>query len=956
VTASTFQASERESANPTGTVIVRPVLCKPFVGRRAELAYLRERRLEAGASRGGLVFVAGDAGLGKTRLISEFCRSLAYSRWRITSGPCREFGGRPYGPILDALANIDPSAQLAPAESKQQYFEAIVAQFAEFAARKALVVVIEDVHWADAATLDLLAYLGSRLHNMRVLVLASFRPDDLHAGHPAGAGIENVGRSARAGRIDLAPLAGVELRTFIDEALSGFTLGDDARRSIALTGEGNPFFTEELLKNAVQEIAERRGRASSGSASARVPHGVRSTLLERLRPLDDNERRIITQAAVIGRTFSLGLLESVTDIESEGLLPALRRARDFQLIEELEPSVFRFRHGLTRDAICSDFLSAELRPLHRRIALSLEMAGERTVETLAYHWWAAGDDERSAHYNVLTGDAARAIYAHEDAIAFYRRALEAKHLDALARGSILEKIANIRLVLSNAEEGLATYNAAADAYQVAGASEREAVCRVRVAMTDYTMRLNDTSAPLERMLERLDASDYLARARLHLGIAWIASALRFPSRAKEHLAQVDARAATAASDVAVRYHNVAACVATDLVDVDGFRREHVAWLEAARVHGSGAIAGAYYNGAKFFASFALFDDVRENIRQALQAAHELKSIHAEECAHATAALCHVLSGDLRALRVSLDAVPTTTDNLVNLTFARAAGTAAATYLDDDALIETWFDGFDGSFESITEIECGYGFAELLVRRGRLSDAQALLHRVLPDCEVVRGQVMTLLSIARHGVDADRVRAREYLVRAAALGDSLERPALALFDAIRCSALEPERARSLAAQAAEGFRRLRTPLLEADARELAGDVDGALSLYRRCGAAYHVRRLEHLAGASAPHMAPVAHTTPAGQTTPVHHTMPASHAASSADALTAHAPLPKAGASELAALSPREREIVVLAADGQSNLEIARNLSISHKTVEKHLGAAFQKLGVSSRRALRDYVR
>ncbi len=113
-------------------MIVRPVLCRPFVGRRAELAYLKERRLEAGASRGGLVFVAGDAGLGKSRLVDEFCRSLAYSRWRIARGPCREFGSRPYGPLLDALSMVDPgAARVTPAESKRQYFEDIVDRFAD---------------------------------------------------------------------------------------------------------------------------------------------------------------------------------------------------------------------------------------------------------------------------------------------------------------------------------------------------------------------------------------------------------------------------------------------------------------------------------------------------------------------------------------------------------------------------------------------------------------------------------------------------------------------------------------------------------------------------------------------------------------------------------------------------------------------------------------------------------
>ncbi len=864
------------------------------------------------------MFVAGDAGLGKSRLIDEFCRSLAYSRWRITRGPCREFGGRPYGPIIDALSTLDAgAARLTPAESKRQYFDAIVDRFAAIAARKALIVVIEDLHWADAATLDLLAHFGSKIDRMRVLLLASFRPDGLHAGHPAAAAIEKVGRSAHAGRIDLTGLEGVELRTFIDEALQGFPLDDERRRTIALAGEGNPFFTEELLKNAVQDAAERRERDPREG----VPHSVRSTLLERLRPFGEKDREVITQAAIIGRTFSLRLLASVAKTKPERLLPTLRCARDFQLIEELEPDVFRFRHGLTRAAICSNSLRTELVPLHRRIALTLEDASDvdRSIEALAYHWWAAGDDERSVRYNELAGDEARVVYAHEDAIAFYRRALEAKGLDPLKRGVVLEKIANIRLVQSMAEEGLATYRAAADAFAEAGAHEREAACRVREAMTAYTMQLVDTSAPLERMLERLDQSDVLARARLHLGIAWISAAMRFPSRAKAHLAQVDPQAEIVATDISVRYHNVAACVATDLGDVEEFRREHQAWQETARLHGAGAIAGAHFNGAKFFASFGLHDEARENIEQALRIARKAKSRHAEECAHATAALCYVLSGDLNAARNALNAVPTTTDNRVNLTFARAAGTAVGTYLGDDDLVQRWFDDFDDGLESVTEIECGYGFAEVLARRGRLTDAQALLHRVLPECERVRGQVLTLIAIARYGAAEDRGRAREYLVRAAE-SDSLESAALKLFDALCGCEADSQRAKRFASEAAAGFRRFRTPLLEAAALEIAGDTEAALSLYRRCGATYYVMRLANTGTENAP---------------------------KSAHGIVEKPP-------ELAALSSREREIVDLAADGRSNLEIAGILFISHKTVEKHLGSAFQKLGVSSRRQLRPY--
>ncbi|MBD5635361.1 MAG: AAA family ATPase, partial [Candidatus Eremiobacteraeota bacterium] len=328
-------------------MIVRPVLCRPFVGRQEELGYLRERRLEASSSHGGLVLIAGEAGVGKSRLISEFCESLAYSRWRIGQGPCLEFAQRPYGPFLDILARLD-SRPFEPglAASRRDQFDKIIERFEAIAAKTALVLVIEDVHWADAATLDLLAYLGSKLHRMRILVLASYRPDDLHPEHPAATAVAKIARSARAGRIDLGPLRGVELRTFIDEALSGFVLAEGTRREIALASDGNPFFAEELLKSAVER------KATNESVRKRdMPATLRDTLLERLRPLDPEERRVVTQAAVIGRTFGMDLLATTLDVEPERLLPPLRRARDFQLVEEIAPAVFRFRHALTREAI-----------------------------------------------------------------------------------------------------------------------------------------------------------------------------------------------------------------------------------------------------------------------------------------------------------------------------------------------------------------------------------------------------------------------------------------------------------------------------------------------------------------------------------------------------------------------------------------------------------------------------
>jgi DNA-binding CsgD family transcriptional regulator len=901
-------------------VIVRPVLCRPFIGRREELAYLRERRLEAGSSHGGLVLIAGDAGVGKSRLIAEFCGSLAYSRWRIGHGPCLEDARRPYGPILDVLARFDAAGHdLAPAATKQEQFDAIVDRLASIASRTALVVVVEDLHWADAGTLDLLAYLGTRVHKLRVLILASFRPDELHPEHPATSGVAKIARNARAGRIDLAPLAGVELRTFIDETLAGITLPDETRRAIALAGDGNPFFTEELLKSAVERSSARsddRGRRD-------LPMTVRATLLERLRPFDEGERRIVRQAAVIGRSFGLDLLAATLGAETTDLLPTLRRARDFQLVEELEPALFRFRHGLTREAIYGEFLGAEVRPLHRSIGLVLEDApdDQRSLEALAYHWWAAGDDARAAHYNEEAGDAAGRIHAHEDAIAFYERALEADNVDPAARAAMVEKIADRRVALGWTEEAQKTYGAAADIFRDAGVYDREAACRVRAAITGYTLQLSAPTAPLEEMLARLVPSEYLARSRVHLGLAWLTATFWFPTQAAHHLAQVDPRALAEAPDIRLRFHNVSAWVAMTFGDREEFRREHAAWVDAARATGSvGAIASAHYNGAMCCSFFGLHDEALDNIAQALRIAREQRSRHAELSAHAISALCYVMRGDLVRARAALEAVPPATESQVTTALAIEWGTVTGAYLDDQALVEKWFDGFEAVISPEMETECGAGFSEIMVRRGRHRDAAALLHRAIPECECPRGMVFMLLAAGRYAAPGDRARARAHLVRAAeAPVEIVERHALSLFDAEACRREDrEEEAVALARDAAAGFRRLRFPLLEAAALETAGEPEAALAIYRRCGAVYDVRRLE--AERAAP---------------------------------PAHAP----GESALAVLelSAREREVATLAAGGQSNLEIARELSISYKTVEKHLGSVYQKLGVTSRTQLGQYV-
>lgn len=868
------------------------------------------------------MLVTGEAGVGKSRLIAEFCSLLATSRWRIGQGACLQFAQRPYGPVLDVISRLDPAVgDLAPAASRHEQFNVITDTFARAARKSATVAVIEDLHWADAATIELLAYLSPKLAAMRLLIIASLRPEEVHSGHPAYAGLAKLVSGTRTERVELAALAGPELHAFIDTALEGFELADETRRAVALTGEGNPFFTEELLKSAV----ERRGLARTSDATA-LPTTVRATLLERLRPLDESEHKVLAQAAVIGRSFDLDLLARTLGTDTASLLPALQRARDFQLIKEESPTLFRFRHALTREAIYADFLTAQLRPLHHTIAVALENvpAEQRSIESLAYHWWAAGDAANSVRYNELAGDAAGAVHAHDDAIRFFQRALDTVEPVCLQRGRLFEKIADRRLAMSFHDAALSAYAQAAAIFRALGDSEREATCLVREAVQRYTGRDTHPTAALEAMLERLDHSDFVSRSRVHLGIAWLTITFYEPDETIHHLAHVDRRAIETVPEIDFRFHNVVAWLAMVMGDAERYRAEHALWLAAARrMGGTGLVASVYYNGAFCYALLGLHEDAERDIGLAIDSARAECTRHGEASAHAVSAFCRLLRGNLAGAKADLDvvrAIPT--DNQITIAHAAAWGSVVAAHLDDPVLTAYWFDRLEGAASSFTAFLCGAGYAEIMVRRGRLQDARALLHEALSIGERPRGHVLTMVAVARYGATQDFPRARTILQRAAdAPTELVERYALSLFDAL---VAERERrtdaAIALAQHAAAGLRRLGFPLLEAAALELAGEPAAALEIYRHCGATYDVGRLE-------PEPAKTLDSSN-GMRTP---------------------------ASERDRLSKRERAIAALVTRGQSNLQIGRTLSISHKTVEKHLGAVYRKLGISSRAELSAYA-
>ena len=832
---------------------------------------------------------------------------------KVASGQCLEFAQRPYGPLLDVLEHFEPGAgHLKPAASKREHFDAIVAAFQRIARRTAIIVVLEDVHWSDTATIEVVDYMLTKLESLRILVIASYRSDELHAEHPVRSVISKIERSSRAGQVALVPLSGQNLRKFIDEALTGIDLPNEVRRAVAHTSEGNPFFIEELLKSAVQ-----RGPSHARNAG-RLPATVSSALLERLRPFTADERRVLGQAAVIGRRFDLGILAETLHLEVADVLPTLQRAHDFQLIEEESPTTFRFRHTLTREAIYGGFLSARLRSLHRNIATVLEGQAmpNQSPATLAYHWDAAGDAPRAARYGESAGDEAGAVYAHDDAIVHFSRALAHTPSPSRDAARLLSKIGFHGFANGFLTAARDAYRRAASMFAEFGSLEDEVTCCSRISRCSYMLDDPNPTTATEALLARIPSGERRLRAMLHVAIGAMHAAGFQPERAKLHLEGVDSAALAGHWRSLYQYHNASALLASLAGDVEELRSQF-RLAAAASKRGSDPLDQAVVevNVGQYLSLAGQPREGLTHIERGVRLGHEYRVRPTNEPrAHALAAHANLLLGDLAAVRRELDLVHAMpSENLMVTAHAAAWGTLAALHTGDDTLIQRWFDDVEGRVPETGLRFYAAGFAEILHRRGRIAESHALLRRALAVECARRGLFMTMLAVARFGDLDDAGNARALLVREAAAPDVPDRPALALFDAYVSSRRGDRAAAAAHAQeAVDGFRRFEYSLYVAAALEIVGDIGAARTIYRRTGALADARRL-------------------------------------------GDEPAKAMDNAPASPLSSREYEIAALAKSGSSNREIGRRLSISHKTVEKHMTAIYQKLGISSRSRLAAYL-
>ena len=451
----------------------------PFVGRERELIELELTLGDLVAGKGGLVLVSGEAGIGKSRLCQEVADRAEARGVKVGWGRCWESGTQPpFAPWEQLLrqvaegtiAEVPVSPTDDPDLVRMRYFDEVVAQVRSVAARHPLLVVVDDLHWADVALVRLLAYLASSRPDMPVVIMGTYRSDELEAGSPLGKAILEL---ARAGRH--TPLAGVPASDLPELVRSVSTVGGevDVAALHRLTG-GNPLFAQELVR-----LLEAKGWPDHVTPGALppVPETVREVLVRRLERLSDDCRRVLETGAIIGDEFSIAVLEEVTGTRRERLLELVDEAVAAQLLRETGVATCRFSHGLVRAALYDGLGVARRVRLHERVGVALEALRDRghdvDVVGLARHFSesaAAGSAAKAVGYCVEAAHSAMSRCAYESAVSLYERALAALELDPSAadRCALLLGLGEAQVAAGNLDGARRTYLAAASLARTAG--------------------------------------------------------------------------------------------------------------------------------------------------------------------------------------------------------------------------------------------------------------------------------------------------------------------------------------------------------------------------------------------------------------------------------------------------------------------------------------------------------
>jgi DNA-binding CsgD family transcriptional regulator len=523
-----------------------------FVGRAGELALLQGAFEDARRSEGRIVAVRGDAGIGKTRLVEEFCAFASADGGRVLWGRAQEVAGAPpYWPWIEVIRGLRvgstlgdrrtdaPAPELAhllpelsedvevdeqphedPERTRWRLLEGVSAYLWSGSGEPPMVIVLDDLHWADHSTLLLLQHFARGVHERPILLVVMYRGEPLTAGHPLTTALAALGRLPGFRRIELPGLTIEEVAAFLAERLDMTPSSTLVEAATSRTG-GSPFFLRELAA-----FAERSG--DPGEIVTGLPYGAREAAAARLGVVTDETREVLDWTALLGDEFGAAELTVAAGRAREQVLDAIEDAqRAGLLVETLDGERYRFAHALMRDAWLARLTAARRAELHAQIAERLEAAKPVLPihpERLAYHYSEALEAApqlapKAIEYRLLAAERARRLAAWGDAAGHYKHALAVARRDpalpAAREAEFLVSLARVENANNQRSDCARHYRDAIDRYRRAG--ERIELARTTLAWLGFSP---DYPSPDERRrvardaLSALGTDDEPLRARL----------------------------------------------------------------------------------------------------------------------------------------------------------------------------------------------------------------------------------------------------------------------------------------------------------------------------------------------------------------------------------------------------------------------------------------------------------
>jgi class 3 adenylate cyclase/DNA-binding CsgD family transcriptional regulator/tetratricopeptide (TPR) repeat protein len=542
-----------------------PLMAAPadrFVGRQRELKMLRDAFDQANAARGRIVMLAGEPGIGKTRTAQELAAHAAAHEAAVLWGRCHEEAGAPpYWPwvqviraslraadpdflaslsaaasdiadlvpeIGERLPGLERSIPLAdPSEARFRLFESIRRLLTGIGQHRTLLIVLDDLHWADAPSLRLLEFLGPELGAGRIMLVGTYRATELSRRHPLSNALGSLARAPHFARLNLAGLSAEQVQDFI--AATGAVAPAALAKALHDQTEGNPLF----LRETVRFLEERGGLAGTEGIlpqAIRIPEGVSEVIGRRLNLLSAGCNEVLALASVIGRDFAWDVLvRAGVPLSEDMVLEALEEAVAAHIVEETAAGRYQFTHNLIRISLYDELRIGRRRQFHRAVGTAIE-AVYRTgldpfLSELARHFQAAGGDaetEKAIDYAIRAGRRADALLAFEDAVQFFQIALDAMaqrtEFDPTARCGLLLLLGEAQRKSNDFADALITLGESAKSARSLGLHEVLAQAALAYEQTSWRSGLLSRNPPpsqlLEEALHEVPETRLALRARL----------------------------------------------------------------------------------------------------------------------------------------------------------------------------------------------------------------------------------------------------------------------------------------------------------------------------------------------------------------------------------------------------------------------------------------------------------